>query len=68
MDTLGLQTGFPNLDDLISGLMPGQLYVIASRPWMGKTSFAVNICTNVTMTTGKTIMVPLSRPPTKKTT
>lgn len=57
MDTLGLQTGFPNLDDLISGLMPGQLYIIASRPWMGKTSFAVNIFTNVTMTTGKTAVI-----------
>ncbi len=57
MNTRGLQTGFPNLDDLISGLMPGRLYLIASRPGMGKTSFAVNICKNVTMTTEKTVVV-----------
>ena len=57
MDTRGLLTGFPSQDDLISGLMPGQLYVIASRPGMGKTSFALNICKNVTMTTEKTVAI-----------
>lgn len=39
----GLPTGFTKFDDMTSGLQPGDLIVIAGRPSMGKTSFAVNI-------------------------
>lgn len=38
-----LKTGYKNLDSLISGFEPGQLVVIAARPSMGKTAFALNI-------------------------
>ena len=34
---LGMPTGFYELDDLLSGLQPGQLYIVAGRPSMGKT-------------------------------
>jgi len=41
--TIGIATGFPELDSLTGGLQPGQFVVVAGRPSMGKTSFAMNI-------------------------
>ena len=43
----GLPTGFRDLDDLTSGLQPGNLVVIAARPGVGKSSLAMNIARNV---------------------
>ena len=40
---VGIGTGFPELDALLSGLQNGDLIVIASRPSMGKTALALNI-------------------------
>ena len=42
----GVPTGFKELDLRISGLQPSDLILIAARPAMGKTSFALNIATN----------------------
>lgn len=39
----GLSTGFSDLDDLTSGLQPSDLVIVAGRPSMGKTSFAMNL-------------------------
>ena len=39
----GLATGFPTLNEMTSGLQPSDLVVVAARPGMGKTSFALNI-------------------------
>ncbi|MEM9387782.1 MAG: replicative DNA helicase [Pseudomonadota bacterium] len=39
----GLSTGFTEMDNMTSGLQAGDLIIIAGRPSMGKTSFAVNI-------------------------
>ena len=39
----GVPTGFTDFDDLTSGLQPGDLVIVAGRPSMGKTTFAVNI-------------------------
>jgi replicative DNA helicase len=44
---LGIPTGFKMLDKKLSGLQGSQLIVIAGRPGMGKTSFALNIAQNV---------------------
>ena len=40
---MGVPTGFPRLDRTLSGLQGGQLIVVAGRPGMGKTSFALNM-------------------------
>ena len=43
----GYSTGFIDLDKLINGLSPGDLYVIAGRPGMGKTTLVLNIAANL---------------------
>ncbi|MDE2197174.1 MAG: replicative DNA helicase [Gammaproteobacteria bacterium] len=43
----GLPTGLDKFDQMTAGLQPGDLIVIAGRPSMGKTAFAVNIAENV---------------------
>lgn len=42
----GLATGFADFDELTSGLQPTDLIVVAGRPSMGKTAFALNIATH----------------------
>ncbi len=44
--TKGVRTGFKDLDYHINGFQPSDLILIAARPAMGKTSFALNIATN----------------------
>ncbi|MBQ4855768.1 replicative DNA helicase [Rhodanobacter sp. B2A1Ga4] len=39
----GVSTGFPELDRLLAGLQPADLIVVAARPSIGKTAFALNI-------------------------
>lgn len=43
----GVPTGFPELDKLLSGLQPSDLVILAARPSVGKTSFALDIVRNV---------------------
>ncbi|MEQ8159719.1 MAG: replicative DNA helicase [Smithellaceae bacterium] len=43
----GLSTGFRDLNNWTSGLQNGELIIIAGRPAMGKTAFAINIAENV---------------------
>lgn len=45
----GLETGFYDLDRLLSGLHEGEMIVLAARPGMGKTSLALNIAENIVM-------------------
>ncbi len=40
---IGVPTGFKQLDKMLSGLQKTQLIIVAGRPGMGKTSFAINI-------------------------
>lgn len=44
---IGLATGFKALDNVLSGMQPSDLVVIAARPAMGKTAFALNIAQHV---------------------
>jgi len=53
----GLETGFYDLDRHTAGLHGGEMIILAARPGMGKTSFALNIATNAAMTTDKAIAV-----------
>ena len=39
----GLETGFYELDDMLNGLQPGEMIIVAARPSMGKTAFAMNV-------------------------
>ena len=51
----GLPTGFYELDRITSGLHENELIIIAARPAMGKTAFALNVATNIAKTTKKAI-------------
>ncbi len=46
-DIVGLPTGYIDLDKVTSGFHPDQLIIIAARPSVGKTAFALNIAQNV---------------------
>ena len=48
-DVTGISTGFIDLDYRTAGLQPSDLILIAARPSMGKTAFALNIAENVAM-------------------
>ncbi|MCX7657265.1 MAG: replicative DNA helicase [Oscillospiraceae bacterium] len=54
---LGAKSGFAELDTVITGLNKSDLLIIAARPGMGKTSFAMNIATNVARRSGKQVAV-----------
>ena len=43
----GLRTGFSNLDNLTAGLQPEELIILAARPSMGKSAYAMNLALNV---------------------
>ncbi len=53
----GLPTGLSELDQMITGLNPSDLIIIAARPGMGKTSIAMNIALNVGKVSGKTVAI-----------
>ena len=52
---LGLPTGFYDWDHMTQGLVEGNLIIIAGRPGMGKTSFAVNVAQHVAIREGKAV-------------
>jgi replicative DNA helicase len=53
----GVLTGYHHFDDLTGGLRPGELIVVAGRPSMGKTSFALNVGLNAAVQGGKSVAV-----------
>jgi replicative DNA helicase len=53
----GLRTHYTQLDKLTSGFQPSDLIIIAARPSMGKTSFAMNIAENASIRDGKVVGV-----------
>jgi replicative DNA helicase len=53
----GLETHYADLDDMTSGLQKSDLIIIAARPSMGKTAFAINIAENAAVQGGKSVAV-----------
>ncbi|CDZ16566.1 DNA helicase DnaB [Candidatus Johnevansia muelleri] len=53
----GLSTGFKDFDKITSGLQSSDLIIIAGRPSMGKTTFAMNIVENTIVNTEKLVIV-----------
>ena len=53
----GVTTGFIELDKLTSGLQPSDLVIIAGRPSMGKTAFALNLAQNAAIKGKKTVCI-----------
>ena len=53
----GIPTGWYELDKLTSGLQENQLIILAARPAMGKTAFALNLATNVAINTNKSVAI-----------
>ncbi len=56
-DVTGVPTGYVDLDRMTSGLQPGDLVIVAGRPAMGKTSFALNIAEHVAVDQGLPVAV-----------
>ena len=53
----GVTTGFIDLDKKTAGLQPSDLIIVAARPSMGKTTFAMNLCENAAMASDKPVLV-----------
>ena len=56
-DLTGIPTGFYDLDKATAGLHEGEMIIIAARPGMGKTAFALNIATYAAQTTKKAVAI-----------
>jgi len=56
-EVTGLRTHFTELDKRTSGLQPSELIIVAARPSMGKTAFAINIAQNSSVRDGKVVAV-----------
>ena len=56
-DITGIRTGFYDLDRVTAGLHGGELIILAARPGMGKTAFALNIAVNAAFSTNKAIAI-----------
>ncbi|MCK9466908.1 MAG: replicative DNA helicase [Candidatus Absconditabacterales bacterium] len=50
-------SGYKKLDEMLSGFKPGELIILAARPSMGKTSFALNMVTNIALQQNKSTAI-----------
>lgn len=53
----GLPTGYPELDKMTAGLQPEELIILAARPAVGKTAFALNIAQNIGTRTDRSVAI-----------
>ncbi|MFZ1324202.1 MAG: replicative DNA helicase [Candidatus Saccharimonadales bacterium] len=53
----GVPTGYRDLDNILAGLQPSDLFVLAARPSMGKTAFALNLAQNVALKAGQPVLI-----------
>ncbi|MFD1718538.1 replicative DNA helicase [Georgenia deserti] len=54
---VGVPTGFADLDGLTNGLHPGQMIIVAARPAMGKSTFALDVCRAASIKNGLTSVI-----------
>lgn len=55
--TTGISSGFVNFDEKTSGFNPSDLIILAARPSMGKTAFALNLALNAAMKSEKSVLI-----------
>jgi replicative DNA helicase len=53
----GIETGFSDFDEMTSGLQQGDLVIVAGRPSMGKTTFAMNVAEHASLKADKPVLV-----------
>ncbi|ADN77508.1 primary replicative DNA helicase [Ferrimonas balearica DSM 9799] len=53
----GVSTGYADLDKMTAGLQPSDLVIVAARPSMGKTTFAMNLCEQAAMNEDKPVLI-----------
>ncbi|HEH1843961.1 TPA: replicative DNA helicase [Proteus mirabilis] len=53
----GVSSGYQDLDKKTAGLQKSDLIIVAARPSMGKTTFAMNLCENAAMTEEKPVLI-----------
>lgn len=56
-EVTGVPSGYKDLDQMTSGFQPSDLIIIAARPSVGKTAFALNVAQNVAARAGKTVAI-----------
>jgi replicative DNA helicase len=56
-DVTGIPTGYTRLDEMTSGLQPGDLIIVAGRPSMGKTAFALNVAEHAAVDNGLPVAI-----------
>lgn len=57
MGVTGVSTGYADLDRMTAGLQPSDLIIVAARPSMGKTTFAMNLCEQAAMHEEKPVLI-----------
>ncbi len=53
----GVSSGFSDLDRMTAGFQSGDLIIVAARPSMGKTTFAMNLCEQAALNEGKPVLI-----------
>ena len=53
----GVSTGYSDLDKMTAGMQPSDLIIVAARPSMGKTTFAMNLCEHAALTQDKPVVI-----------
>lgn len=53
----GVPTGYRDLDNILAGLQPSDLFILAARPSMGKTAFVLNLAHNIALKAGLPVLL-----------
>lgn len=53
----GIPTGYKDLDNILAGLQPSDLFILAARPSMGKTAFVLNLAHNIAVKAQQSVLL-----------